>query len=125
MQYQITTNYSEMMQYPITTQYSEMKEYPITTQYSEIMQYPIATQYPEMMQYPITTPHSTVVKELRSKMFRQHPGYYKAIFLKKTQVIIVSFYDYAVYIMFYDCYYYYCHFCPNIIAFCSIKLDFV
>jgi hypothetical protein len=25
--------------------------------------------------------------------------------------------------MLYDCYYY-CHFCPNIIAFCSIKLDF-
>jgi hypothetical protein len=57
----------------------------------------------------------TVVKELRSKMFRQHPGYFKVLFLKKTQTIIVSFYEYTVYIMFwimilYDCYYYYCHF---------------
>jgi uncharacterized protein YabN with tetrapyrrole methylase and pyrophosphatase domain len=43
---------------------------------------------------------NTVVKELRSKMFRQHPGYYKAVFLKKTQTIIVSFYEYNVYIMF-------------------------
>jgi uncharacterized protein YabN with tetrapyrrole methylase and pyrophosphatase domain len=43
---------------------------------------------------------NTVVKELRSKMFRQHPGYYKAVFLKKTQTIIVSFYEYTVYIMF-------------------------
>ena len=42
----------------------------------------------------------TVVKELRSKMFRQHPGYYKAVFLKKTQTIIVSFYEYTVYVMF-------------------------
>jgi hypothetical protein len=53
----------------------------------------------------------TVVKELRSKMFRQHPGYFKAVFLKKTQIIIVSIYEYIVYIMFwimmlYDCYYY-------------------
>jgi hypothetical protein len=43
---------------------------------------------------------TTVVKELRLKMFRQHPGYYKAVFLKKTQTIIVSFYEYTVYIMF-------------------------
>jgi hypothetical protein len=42
----------------------------------------------------------TVVKELRSKMFGQHPGYSKAVFLKKTQIIIVSIYKYNVYIMF-------------------------
>ena len=30
----------------------------------------------------------TVVKELRSKMFSQHPGYIKAVFLKKTRIII-------------------------------------
>ena len=42
----------------------------------------------------------TVVKELRSKMFGQHPGYFKAVFLKKTQIIIVSIYEYTVYIMF-------------------------
>ena len=35
---------------------------------------------------------STVVKELRSKMLGQHPGYFKAVFLKKTQIIIVSIY---------------------------------
>jgi hypothetical protein len=54
----------------------------------------------------------TVVKELRSKMFGQHPGYFKAVFLKKTQIIIVSIYKYTVYLMFwimmpYDCYYYF------------------
>jgi hypothetical protein len=38
-----------------------------------------------------------VVKELPSIMFCQHPGYYKAVFLKKTQTIIVSFYEYTVY----------------------------
>jgi hypothetical protein len=38
----------------------------------------------------------TVVKELRSKMFGQHPGYFKAVFLKKTQIIIVSIYEYTV-----------------------------
>jgi hypothetical protein len=43
---------------------------------------------------------NTVVKELRSKMFGQHPGYFKAVFLKKTQIIIVSIYEYTVYIMF-------------------------
>ena len=43
---------------------------------------------------------STVVKELRSKMLGQHPGYFKAVFLKKTQIIIVSIYEYTVYIMF-------------------------
>jgi hypothetical protein len=42
---------------------------------------------------------TTVVKELRSKIFRQHPGCYKAVFLKKTQRIIVSVYEYTVYIM--------------------------
>jgi len=42
----------------------------------------------------------TVVKELRLKMFRQHPGYYKAVFVKKKQTIIVNFYEYTVYIMF-------------------------
>ncbi len=56
-------------------------------------------------------PHTTVVKELRSKMFGQHPGYFKAVFLKQTRIIIVSIYKYTVYIMFwimmlYDCYYY-------------------
>ena len=54
---------------------------------------------------------NTVVKELRSKMFGQHPGYFKAVCLKKTQIIIVSIYEYTVYIRFwimmlYDCYYY-------------------
>jgi hypothetical protein len=42
----------------------------------------------------------TVVKELRSKMLGQYPGYFKAVFLKKTQIIIVSIYEYTVYIMF-------------------------
>ena len=42
----------------------------------------------------------TVVKELRSKMLGQHPGYFKVVFLKKTQIIIVSIYEYTVYIMF-------------------------
>ena len=37
----------------------------------------------------------TVVKELRSKMFGQHPEYFKAVFLKKTQIIIVSIYEYV------------------------------
>jgi hypothetical protein len=31
----------------------------------------------------------TVVKELRSKMFGQHPGYFKVVFLKQTRIIIV------------------------------------
>jgi hypothetical protein len=43
---------------------------------------------------------TTVVKELRSIMFRQYPGYYKAVFLKKTQTIILSFDEYTVYIRF-------------------------
>jgi hypothetical protein len=64
---------------------------------------------------------STFVKELRSKMFRQHPGYYQVVFLKKTQMIIVSFYEYTVYIMFWIVI---VIFCPNIIAFCSVKLYF-
>ena len=42
----------------------------------------------------------TVVKELRSKMFGQHPGYFKAVFLKQTRIIIVSIYKYTVYKMF-------------------------
>jgi hypothetical protein len=55
----------------------------------------------------------TIIKHHNSKHC-QHPGYYIALFLKKTQTIIVSFYEYTVYIMFwimmlYDCYYYYCH----------------
>jgi hypothetical protein len=37
----------------------------------------------------------TVVKELRSKMFGQHPGYSKAVFLKQTRIIIVSIYKYT------------------------------
>ena len=48
-----------------------------------------------------TDTDSTVVKELRSKMFRQHPVYYNAVFLEKTRTIIVRFYEYTViYIMF-------------------------
>ena len=71
----------------------------------------------------------TVVKELRSKMFGQHPGYFKAVFLKQTRIIIVSIYKYTVYIMFEL----WCFmiviiinfiFCPNIIYFCSVILDF-
>ena len=44
----------------------------------------------------------TVVKELRSKMFGQHPGYFKEVFLKQTRIIMVStcIYKYTVYIMF-------------------------
>ena len=34
------------------------------------------------------------------KYLGQHPGYFKAVFLKKTQIIIVSIYEYTVYIMF-------------------------
>ena len=39
-------------------------------------------------------------------------GYFKAVFLKQTRIIIVSIYKYTVYIMFWimmfhDCYYYY------------------
>jgi hypothetical protein len=40
----------------------------------------------------------TVVKELRSKMIGQHPGYFKAVLLKQTRIIIVSIYKYTVYI---------------------------
>ena len=59
----------------------------------------------------IYTTISLSFKELRSKMFGQHPGYFKAVFLKQTRIIIVSIYKYTVYIMFwimmlYDCYYY-------------------
>jgi hypothetical protein len=45
----------------------------------------------------ILKPHSipptilTVVKELRSKMFGQHSGYFKAVFLKQTRIIIEVF----------------------------------
>ena len=42
----------------------------------------------------------TVVKELRPIMFGQHPGYFKAVFLKQTRIIIVSIYKYTVYIIF-------------------------
>ena len=28
-------------------------------------------------------------------MFGQHPGYFKAVFLKKTQIIIVNIYEYT------------------------------
>jgi hypothetical protein len=38
----------------------------------------------------------TVVKELRSKMLGQHTGYFKTVFLKKTQIIIVSIYEYSI-----------------------------
>ena len=38
----------------------------------------------------------TVVKELRSEMFGQHPGYFKAVFLKQTRIIIVNIYKYTV-----------------------------
>ena len=62
-------------------------------------------------------------------MFRQHPGYCKAVFLKKTQTIIVSFYEYTVYIMFwimmlYDCYYYYCLFLSKYHCFLPCKIRF-
>jgi hypothetical protein len=73
---------------------------------------------------------STVVNELRSKMFRQHPGYHKAVFLEKTQTIIVSFYEYTVYIMFwimmlYDYYYYYyCHILSKYYCFLQCKIRF-
>ena len=33
----------------------------------------------------------TLVKELRSKMFGQHLGYLKAVFLKKIQVIVLNY----------------------------------
>ena len=48
----------------------------------------------------IDTNNTTVIKELRLKMFGQHPGYFKAVFLKQTRIIIVSIYKYTVYIMF-------------------------
>ena len=69
----------------------------------------------------------TIVKELRSKMFRQHPGSYKAVFLKKTQTIILSFDEYTVYIMLwimmlYDWYCIIVIFCPNIIGFLQRKI---
>ena len=61
-----------------------------------------------------------------------HPGYYKAVFLKKTQTIIVSFYEYTVYMyimfwimMLYDCYYYYCHFLSKYHCFLQCKLIFL
>ena len=61
--------------------------------------------------YDMLVDYYTVVKELRSKMFGQHLGYFKAVFVKQTRIIIVSIYKYTVYIMFwimmlYDCYYY-------------------
>jgi hypothetical protein len=71
----------------------------------------------------------TVFKELRSKMFRQHPRYYKVVFLKKTQTIILSFDEYTVYKMFwimmlYDCYNYYCHFLSKYHCFLQCKIRF-
>ena len=58
-------------------------------------------------------------------------GYYKAVFLKKTQTIIVSFYEYTVYryimfwiMMLYDCYYYYCHFLSKYHCFLQCKIRF-
>ena len=62
-------------------------------------------------------------------MFRQHPGCYKAVLLKKTHTIILRFDEYTVYIiywimMLYDWYCIIVIFCPNIIAFCSLKLDY-
>jgi hypothetical protein len=53
-----------------------------------------------MLDIFISLYNETVVKELRSKMLGQHPGYFKAVFLKKTQIIIVNIYEYTVYIMF-------------------------
>jgi hypothetical protein len=62
-------------------------------------------------------------------MFRQHLGYYKEVFLKKTPTIIASFYEYTVYIMFwimmlYDCYYYYCNFLSKYHCFLQCKIRF-
>jgi hypothetical protein len=71
----------------------------------------------------------TLVKEFRSKMCGQHPGYFKAVFLKKTQIIIEVFMN----ILCIQCFELWCFmiviiinliFCPNIIYFCSVKLDF-
>ena len=59
-----------------------------------------------MLTYYYRTPYvnnkavSTVVNELRSIMFRQHPGCHQTLFLKKTQTIILSLDEYTVYIMF-------------------------
>jgi hypothetical protein len=71
----------------------------------------------------------TVVKELRSKMFGQHPGYFKAVFLMQTRIIIVSIYKYTVYIMFwimilYDCNYYLFHFLSKYHLFLQCKIRF-
>jgi hypothetical protein len=62
-------------------------------------------------------------------MFGQHPGYFKAVFLSQTRIIIVSIYKYTVYIMFwimmfYDCYYYYCHFLSKYHWFLQCKIIF-
>ena len=42
----------------------------------------------------------TVVKELQSEMFRQHTGCYKAEYLQKTPMVMLSFDEHTVYIMF-------------------------
>jgi hypothetical protein len=57
------------------------------------------TQLPGLPQQSNTSHYYiyTVVKELRSKMFGQHSGYFKAVFLKQTRIIIVSIYKYTVY----------------------------
>jgi hypothetical protein len=39
----------------------------------------------------------TVVKELRSKMFSQHPGYFKVVFLKKTDDYRQFLWIYCIY----------------------------
>jgi hypothetical protein len=65
------------------------KEIKVTEQWVEGQQFESLNHY-----------DNTVVKELGSKMFGQHPGYFKAVFLKQTRVNIVSIYKYTVYIMF-------------------------
>jgi hypothetical protein len=45
----------------------------------------ILTDIAPFTAFDFFSPLSTVVKELWSKMFGQHPGYFKAIFLKQTQ----------------------------------------
>ena len=53
----------------------------------------------------------------------------KRYFKKRHRRLSSVFYENTVYILFwimmlYDCYYHYCHFCPNIIAFYNVKLYF-
>jgi hypothetical protein len=58
------------------------------------------TEYPTELDIHLQIKYDNIVKELRPKMFGQHPGYFKAVFLKQTRVIIVSIYKYTVHIMF-------------------------